>query len=124
MKKAVLFLIVISLILVACGGLGGNEPPVEERIVGKWSGLMVNVNGDRVPVEWEFLDGGTMVTRISMVGISYGGTWSVGGNRINFVTEVDPEKKNYRDVEFVSDDVMKLTKAESNIVETWTRVEE
>ena len=123
MKKAILFLIVTSLVLVACGGLGSKEPPLEERILGTWSGAQTNADGDKIPATWEFLEGGTMVIKIFGLDMAFGATWSVEGNRINFVLELDSENPTYRDVEFVSDDVIKLTKAEGDIVETWTRIE-
>lgn len=121
MKKVMLFLVIVSFVLVGCGGPGGGKP-IQERVIGKWTGAMVNKNGDRIPVEWEFLEGGTMVTKFPMLNISYGGAWSAESSRINFTTEIDPEEKNYRDVEFVSDDVMKLTK--EDFEETFTRVKE
>jgi hypothetical protein len=65
-----------------------------------------------------------MVITITGIDISFGATWSVEESRINIVSEIDPENPTYRDVEFVSDDVMKLTKAESNIVETWSRIKD
>jgi len=122
MKKAIPFLILMSLILVGCGGARSKKPSLEERIIGKWSGVQTSVSGDKVPAVWEFIEGGTMIIRIVGVDISFGATWSVEGNRINIVPELDPERPTYRDVEFVSDDVMKLTK--EDIVETWARLEE
>lgn len=121
MKRLMLGLIVFSLVLLSCGlGSWATEKPLNERIVGKWSGLLVNKNGDKLPAEWEFLDKGTMVIRITTAGVSYGGTWSAEGNRINFTTEANPEEKNYREVEFVSDDVVKLTK--ESVTETFSRI--
>lgn len=122
MKKVILFLVIASFVLVGCGGAGSNNLPLDKRLIGKWSGLIVNKNGDKIPAEWEFLEGGTMVTTVKILDISYGGTWSAEGNRLNFVTEVNPEEQNYREVEFVSDDVIKLTK--EDITETFTRVKE
>lgn len=122
MKRLFLFTILFIVLLAGCGGSG--EPPIEDRIIGEWSGLQTATGGDKVPATWEFLEGGTMVVTIEGVGISYGAEWSVDGDRINIVTELDPENPTYRDVEFVSDDVVRMTKAESDIEETWTRVEE
>lgn len=64
-----------------------------------------------------------MTIELSHAGISYGAEWYVEGGRIHIITEVDPNNPTYRDVEFVSSDVMVLTKQESGIKETWTRVE-
>lgn len=119
MKKLFLFAFLLILTLVSCGG---NDAPIEERIIGEWSGLQTSVSGDKVPATWEFLPDGTMVVRIG--GFSYGAEWSLDGNRVNIVTEVAPDDPTYRDVEFVSDDVMRLTKEEGDIEETWSRVEE
>lgn len=121
MRKMILLLVIVSVVLVACGG-GASGKPANERIIGKWSGMMTNKNGGKIPIEWEFLEGGTMVVKAAVMNISFGGTWAVEGSRLNFVTEVDPEVKNYRDIEFVSDDVVKFTKAEADITETFTRV--
>lgn len=115
-------LILVTLVLVSCGGSGGNDQPLEQRIIGKWSGVLTNVNGDKIPANWEFIEGGAMVVKIIGLDVSYGGKWLVEGSRINFTTELDPEKSNYRDVEFVSEDTMKLTK--EGIEETFTRIEE
>jgi len=120
MKKLLLLPLLLIFALAACGGGGGV--PIEERIIGEWSGLHTATGGQKVPATWEFLEGGTMV--VSVGGITYGADWSVDGDRVNIATELDPDNPTYRDVEFVSDDVMRLTKAESDIEETWTRVEE
>lgn len=116
------FLILVALIVVACGGSGGSEPPLEQRLIGKWSGTQINKNGDPIPATWEFLEGGTMVVKIVGLDIGYGAKWSVEGSRINFTTELAPDEPNYRDVEFVSEDVVKFSK--EGIEETFTRVEE
>ncbi|MCA9930800.1 MAG: membrane lipoprotein lipid attachment site-containing protein [Anaerolineales bacterium] len=116
MKKFILFIVMATLVLAACGG---SEPPIEERIIGTWSGLQTAASGDKVPATWQFLEGGTMV--VSVGGFSYGAEWSIEGSRVNIVTEVAPDDPTYRDIEFVSDDVMKLTK--EDIEETWSRVE-
>jgi hypothetical protein len=57
-------------------------------------------------------------------GITYGADWYVEGNRLHIITELDPDTPTYRDVEFVSDDLMLFTKDEAEITETWTRVVE
>lgn len=111
-------LLLIVLLLAACGGNG--DAPIEQRIIGKWSGLQTAISGDKVPATWEFFEGGTMVVNVG--GFNYGAEWSVDGNRVNIATELAPDDPTYRDVEFVSDDVMTLTK--EDIKETWTRVEE
>ncbi len=61
---------------------------------------------------------------VSFVGLefSYGATWWVEGNRVHIATEVDPDEPTYRDVTFVSDTVVSMTKSESGIEETWTRI--
>lgn len=115
-------LILVTLVLVSCGSSGGNDQPLEQRIIGKWSGVQVNVNGDPIPATWEFIEGGTMVVKITGLNVSYGAKWTAEGNRIDFTTELDPDKPNYRNVEFVSEDTMKLTK--EGIEETFTRIEE
>jgi hypothetical protein len=122
MKRFLIVLYILTLVLAACGG--SADPPLEERIIGTWSGAQTNVNGDKIPATWQFLEGGTMVVKITGTDISYGADWSVEGNRINLTTELAPDEPTYRDVEFVSDDVISMTKAESNIEETWTRVTE
>lgn len=96
--------------------------PLEMRILGKWQGGFVNKNGDKVPAFWSFYEGGVMVTEITLVGVSYGGEWWVEGDRIIFVTEMNPNEENYRDIKFVDDDVMQTIK--NDTVETWTRVVE
>jgi hypothetical protein len=121
MKKVIFFLLVLGFVLVACGG---GDKLIEERIIGKWSGAQTNANGDKIPATWEFLEGGIMIVEVVGMGFSYGAEWSVEGNRINLVTELAPDDPTYRDVEFVSDDVIKLTKQESGIEETWSRVKE
>lgn len=121
MRLAFLML-VTALIVAACGGSGASDQPLEQRIIGKWSGVQVNKNGDPIPATWEFLEGGTMVVKITGLPVSYGAKWSAEGNRINFTTELNPDEPNYRDVEFVSDDVIKLKK--EGIEETFTRVKE
>lgn len=118
MKKIILFVLLL-LMLVACGG---SEQPIEERIIGEWSGLQTATSGDKIPATWEFLEDGTMIVNVG--GFSYGADWSVDGNRVTIATELDPDNPTYRDVEFVSDDVVKLTKDEGDIEETWSRVEE
>lgn len=115
-------LILVALIVVSCGSSRGADQPLEQRIIGKWSGIQVNSNGDPIPATWEFLEGGTMIVTITGLGQSFGAEWSTEGSRINFTTELAPDEPNYRDVEFVSDDVMKLSK--EDIEETFTRVEE
>lgn len=119
MKRIALLLLLLFFALAACGG---GDPPIEDRIIGQWSGLQTATGGQKVPATWEFLEGGTMV--VSAGGITYGADWSVDGNRVNIATELAPESPTYRDVEFVSDDVMRMTKEESGIEETWTRVSE
>lgn len=116
----IFILLVIVVLLAACGG--NSEQPLEQRIIGKWSGTQVSANGERIPATWEFLEGGTMVVTITPLNTSYGATWTAEGNRINFTTELDPDNPNYREVEFVSEDVIKLSK--EDIEETFTRVEE
>lgn len=116
------FLILIALFVTACGDSGDSNQPLDQRLIGEWSGVQVNVNGDPIPATWEFLEGGTMVVKIVGLNASYGAKWSVEGNRLNFTTELDPDKPNYRNVEFVSEDIIKLTK--EGIEETFTRIEE
>ena len=119
----VIFLFALSIaavFLAACGR--ASEQPLDQRLIGKWSGAQINKNGDPIPATWEFLEDGTMVTTITGLGQSFGAKWSVEGNRINLVSELDPDEPTYRDIEFVSENVMKATKAEANIEETWTRV--
>lgn len=100
------------------------EPlPTEKRIIGKWSGVMTNKKGEKIPAFWTFMDGGTMIIEINILEYSYGAKWSVEGDRIHIVPETDPDSPTYRDVEFLTDDVMILTKEETNIKETWTRAE-
>ena len=101
------------------------EPlPIEKRIIGKWSGVMTNKNGDQIPAFWTFIDGGVMTIEISLLEYSYGGEWYVEGNRIYIIPETDPNTPTYRDAEFVTDDVMILSKEEANIKETWTRIKD
>lgn len=114
----VIFLVLLA--LAACGGTA--EQPLDQRLIGKWSGAQINKNGDPIPATWEFLEGGTMIVTITGLGQSFGAKWSAEGNRLNFTTEIDPDNPNYRDVEFVSEDVIKLKK--EGIEETFTRVEE
>jgi len=33
----------------------------------------------------------------------------------------NPEESTYRDIEFITDDIIRLTNSEADIVETWTR---
>lgn len=99
-----------------------NNTVTSDRIIGTWSGLQTSKNNEKVPAEWQFLEGGVMVIRIPAGGISFGANWTLEGKRINIITEIDPDNPTYRDVEFITDDVMRLTKDESDIVETWTRV--
>jgi len=99
------------------------QPAIEDRIIGTWSGAMTNTNGDKLPAIWTFLDGGVMVVEIPILEASYGATWYADGNRIYITTELDPDNETYRDVEFVNDDLMILTKDEGNISETWIREE-
>ena len=98
-----------------------EPPPIEERILGKWSGAMTNIQGDKIPATWTFMEGRVMVVNINLLGVSYGAEWYVEGNRIHIISELDPNNPTYRDVEFVSDNVIILTK--EDIQETWTRVE-
>lgn len=116
------FLILVTLTLAACGGSGAEAQPLNQRIIGKWSGAMTNTEGDKVPATLEFLEDGTMIVRITGLDVSYGAEWSTEGSRLNFTTELSPDEPNYRDVEFVSEDVVKLSK--EGIEETFTRVEE
>lgn len=116
MKKLVSFVLLL-IILAACGG---GDAPIEERIIGEWSGLQTSTNGEKIPATWEFLEDGTMIVKIGT--LSYGAEWSVEGNRVNIAAGFDPANPTYRDVEFVSDDVMRMTK--EDIEETWSRVEE
>jgi len=118
----ILLLVLITISLAACGGSGSSERPLEQRIIGKWSGIQTNAEGDKFPATWEFIEGGTMIVKIIGVDVSYGAKWSAEGSRINFTTELAPDEPNYRDVEFVSEDVIKLKK--EGIEDTWTRVEE
>lgn len=97
------------------------EPlPLEERIIGKWSGMMTNANNDKLPATWTFITGGIMLVEIGEY--SYGAEWSIEGNRIIIVSELDPANPTYRDAEFINDDLMILTKEEFGIKETWSRV--
>jgi hypothetical protein len=96
--------------------------PIAERIIGRWSGVMTNQLGDQIPAYWTYMKDGVMLIEIVGFGYSYGAKWSVEGNRISITTELDPSNPTYRDVEFVTDDVMILTKEEKNISETWSRV--
>ncbi len=114
-------LVILVILLFALGACGGGEAPLEERIIGTWEGAMTNTNGDKIPATWQFLEGGTMLVDAGGL-VSYGATWEVEGNRINIVTELAPDDPTYRDAEFVSDDVVKLTK--EDITETWSRVDE
>ena len=95
--------------------------PIGEWIIGKWSGAMTNSNGDKIPAFWSFLDGGVMLVEIPLADVSYGAEWRLEGTRLHITTELDPENPTYRDVEFVSEDLMILTKDESGIRETWMR---
>ena len=63
-----------------------------------------------------------MVVEITMFDVSYGAEWYIQENRLHITTELDPENPTYRDIEFVSDDVILLTKDEAGIKETWTRI--
>lgn len=99
-----------------------TDIPIEIRILGTWSGAMTNHNGDQIPAQWTFMQGGIMIVEFPYLGMSYGAEWSIQGNRINIVTELDPNDPTYRDVEFISDDIIILSKEESGISETWTRV--
>jgi hypothetical protein len=119
--RILFLLLAIVVFLAACGGSEVSDLPLEQRLIGKWSGAQVNREGNPIPATWEFLEGGTMVVTITGLGQSFGAEWSAEGNRINFTTELDPDEPNYRDVEFVSDDVIKLTK--EGIEETFTRVD-
>lgn len=116
------FLIFIILVLAACGDSGGSDQPLEQRILGKWSGVQTSASGDKIPATWEFLEDGTMVVEIVGMGMGYGAEWSAEGGRINFTTELAPDEPNYRDVEFVNEDTVKFSK--EGIEETFTRVEE
>lgn len=120
--RGLIFVLLTLVILVvpACGSSGASEQPLNQRLIGKWSGAQVNRNGDAIPATWEFIEGGTMV--VTVLGQSYGADWSAEGNRLNFTTELNPDEPNYRDVEFVSEDVIKLKK--EGIEETFTRINE
>ena len=100
-------------------GCSAVAKPTSKRIIGVWTGMQTAANGEKVPAKWEFVEGGTMLVEVAGGVFSYGATWEVTGNRIDIVTELDPEKPTYRDVEFKSNDVMVLTKLD--IVETWQR---
>jgi hypothetical protein len=97
-------------------------PPLEERVIGEWSGFMTNVNNDKIPATWTFLDNGIMA--VSAMGFSYGAEWYLEDNRIHIISELDPNNPTYRDIEFISGDLMILTKEEADIKETWTRVKD
>lgn len=121
MKKSiqsVFFVFVLVTVL-----LSGCAAPIEKRIIGTWSGAMTNKEGEKIPASWTFMDGGIMLIEINILEYRYGAEWSVEGNRIHIIPETDPNNPTYRDVEFVTDDVMILTKEEAGIKETWTRVE-
>jgi hypothetical protein len=96
--------------------------PIAERILGRWSGVMTNKLGDKLPAYWTFMKDEIMLVEFEGLGYSYGAKWRVEGNRLYITTELDPSNPTYRDVEFVTDDLMILTKTEANITETWTRV--
>ena len=98
-----------------------QPPPIEERIIGTWTGAMTNANGDKLPATWTILEGGVMVVEVLMFDVTYGAEWRVEGDRMHITTELDPDNPTYRDIEFVNDDLMILTKDESNIKETWAR---
>ena len=98
--------------------------PIEDRIIGKWSGSMTNKNNEKVLAYWTFLDDGHMIVEIFGFGVTYGADWYVEGNRLHLVTEMDPSNPTYRDIEFVNDDVIIMTKDEADIKETWTRIEQ
>lgn len=96
--------------------------PFEERIIGKWSGMMTNASDNKLPATWTFLEGGILLIEIGQ--FSYGAEWSIKGNRIHIISELDPENPTYRDIEHLDEKIMVLVKSENNIKETWKRVEE
>lgn len=97
-------------------------PSIRDQVLGKWSGAQTSTNGEMVPALWEFLPDGTMLVSFVGIDFKYGASWSIDGNRITIVTELEPDRSTYRDVEFLSADVMRLTKDEAAIVETWSRI--
>lgn len=117
MKKVLSVVVVILVMFLVVGCLGTKSAPLEERIIGEWSGAQTTTSGDKVPAVWTFLEDGTMLVAVGP--FAYGAKWSVDGDRLNIVTELSPERPTYRDVEFLSDNVVRLTKEE--VVETWTR---
>ena len=101
-----------------------NTPePHEARIIGVWAGAMTNKNGEKILAHWTFMEEGVMIVNFDLLNISYGAEWHIEEGRLFITTELDPTMPTYRDIEFASDDVMILTKDETNIRETWTRVE-
>jgi len=82
---------------------------------------MTITSGETIPATWEFLGGGVMIVSIPQVNITYGASWSFAGDRMNIVTELDPENPTYRDIEFVSNDVFIASK--ESFSETWSRTE-
>lgn len=119
MKYGRYFILLLCLLFVACSGLS----PEEAQLIGKWEGLQTTINGTKVPATWEFQASDTLIINPSDSLIIYEADWSMEGNRIFITTEIDPENPTYRDVEFIADDTMKLTKGKG-IEETWQRIVE
>lgn len=112
-------LLLVGILLIGCK----KEEPLEKRILGTWSGREVNVNGEMLPATWEFLEGGTLIARIPSEDITYELTWElVQDKRINIFTHLAPEP-TYLDVEFVSDDEIKLIEVESGNESALIRVD-
>jgi len=94
------------------------------RILGEWSGAYSNKDGEKILATMTYYEGGIRITEVTLFGMSFSSEWWFEGDRMYFISELSPEKTNFRDVEFIADDVMRTTKEESDVVETWKRVED
>ena len=85
--------------------------------------------GTKINTTWQFLVGaGLIYAKIEASDWEYdhfyyfGFPYGIEGNRIYLNSPI--QGNTYRDVEFLSDNEIRMTKEDEGIIEVWTRVEE
>lgn len=121
----VIIVAILVLLPIACGG----GPDTQERLIGKWGGIISNSEGDQFPSEWEFTEDGKLIIIVApgTLNAVQTGTYYFdddGALRIVADDAEEGETPGRRVVEFIGDDTVKLTAENDGVAATLTRIEE